>query len=418
VRFALVEGRLREVVVVSVSDQAGMLVSGPAGVYLVGTGTTGVAQTFTALGMGYALVMLLAAATYRIPAPNWRPRGWIPPDERDSAGKMISTHSVAIDEAMKTPQFWLLWVVLCFNVTAGIGILGTAKTMMGEIFGAPLNEIVTSGFTSTYAQMTSIFNMLGRFFWASASDYLGRKRTYTIFFVAGSALYLVLPVTAAGVARAPSLVWLVVFYAATMLIFTMYGGGFATIPAYLADLFGTKYVGGIHGRLMTAWSTAGILGPLVLTSLRERARLKAIEELASRVAPSAFEQAFGAPVDQLPALVAQNTVSLASLMELAPPGTVNPTSTLYNSTMYLMAGLLGVALAANWLIKPPPPSARLTPAGQRPAGELPRAAQDQRPGQTLPGWQGLSIMQGGARRRARLDRARQFGLSPAFGCFR
>jgi MFS family permease len=352
VRFAQVAGREIEVVVVGPNDQAGMLQPAATGVYVVGTGRTGVAEAFVALGLGYALLMLAAAVSYRIPAPGWKPAGWQPSDERASAGKMISTHSVAINEAMKTPQFWLLWVVLCFNVTAGIGILGTAKTMMSEIFGAPLSATVTFGFTSTYAQMTSVFNMLGRFFWASLSDYLGRKRVYTIFFVAGVALYLLLPLTAAGVARAPSHAWLVLFYVATMLIFTMYGGGFATIPAYLADLFGTKFVGGIHGRLLTAWSTAGILGPLLLTSLRERARLAAIRRLAAQVQPEDFETAFGSPLSQLDSLVSQNTVTIANLMELAPSGTVNPTSMLYNSTMYVMAGLLVLALLANWLIRP------------------------------------------------------------------
>src|SRR6185436_859005 len=97
----------------------------------------------------------------------------------------------------------------------------------------------------------------------------------------------------------PSLVWLIVFYAVTMIIFTMYGGGFATIPAYLADLFGTRFVGGIHGRLLTAWSVAGVLGPWTLTWFRERSIQSAIRQLVAQIDPARFREAFGAPAEQL-----------------------------------------------------------------------------------------------------------------------
>ena len=163
----------------------------------------------------------------------------------------------------------------------------------------------------------------------------------------------------------PAAIWLVYFYAATMIIFTMYGGGFATIPAYLADMFGTRYVGGIHGRLLTAWSVAGVFGPLAITSLRERSIDTAIHDLAARVEPERFRQAFGAGVDQLDTLVAQQTVTIAKLMEIAPPGTVDPTPSLYNLTMYLMAALLAIALVANALMKPV--AARHHMAGEAPA---------------------------------------------------
>ena len=351
-RFASLAGELREVVVVGANDVSQMLMPGPEGVYLVGTGTTGVAATFLALGAIYLAVMLLAAFSYRIPAPGWKPEGWRPPEERDAARKMISRNDVGIDQALKTPQFYLLWVVLCFNVTAGIGVLGVAKTMMTEIFGTTLPGIVDGTFAATYVLMISVFNMGGRFFWASVSDYLGRKTTYTIFFVLGTLLYLSIPYTARQAAVSSAAFWLVFFYVATLLIFTMYGGGFATIPAYLADLFGARFVGGIHGRLLTAWSTAGVLGPLAITSLRETALDRALENLARSVDPAAFAAKFGAPLEQLDELVAQKTVTIAKLMEMAPPGTLDPSSTLYNSTMFLMAGLLVVALLANAWVRP------------------------------------------------------------------
>ena len=224
--------------------------------------------------------------------------------------------------------------------------------MMTEIFGTTLPGTVDDRFAAIYVLMISVFNMVGRFVWASASDYLGRKPTYNIFFILGIALYLSIPFTAQAVSVSPSVMWLVTFYAVTMLIFTMYGGGFATIPAYLADLFGTRYVGGIHGRLLTAWSTAGVLGPEAITWFRQNALRQSINELAANVNPGTFAEKFGAPISQLSQLVEQKTVTIAKLMEICPAGTVDPSATLYNSTMYVMAALLVIALFANLLVRP------------------------------------------------------------------
>jgi Cyanate permease len=351
-RFVEQAGQRLEVVVVGANDVAGMLVRGAEGVYVVGTGSTGVAQTFLVLGLFYFVIMLIAAFSYRVPPEGWLPAGWTPPKEDPQHKKLITTRHVDIDEALKTPQFYQLWLVLCMNVSAGIGVLGVASTMMSEIFGTTLPNIVDGAFAATYVSMISVFNMLGRFLWASSSDYIGRKNTYWIFFALGILLYLSVPFAANQVSVQPSVVWLVLFYGATMLIFTMYGGGFATIPAYLADVFGTKFVGGIHGRLLTAWSMAGVVGPLAITSLRESASLRAIADLASKVDPVAFAQRFGAPLEQLDQLVAAQTVTIARLMELAPSGTVDPTPGLYNSTMYLMAALLAVGLISNALMRP------------------------------------------------------------------
>ncbi len=345
-RLAEVAGSMREVVVVSGSEVANMIAPGAEGVYLVGTGTVGVAQAFFSLGIIYFVIMMCAAFAYRVPAEGWKPAGWEPPPEEAQSG-MITQHHVHIDQALKTPQFYQLWIVLCFNVTAGIGVLAVAKTMMTEIFGTTLPNIVDFGFASTYVLMISLFNMVGRFIWASASDYLGRRNTYWIFFTLGILLYCSIPYTAQQVSINPGVVWLVYFYAATMIIFTMYGGGFATIPAYLADIFGTRYVGGIHGRLLTAWSSAGVFGPLAITSLREISVNRAINDLISKIDPAAFQEKFGAGVEQAEQLVAAKTVTITKLMEIAPAGTIDPTPGLYNSTMYLMAVLLFIALVAN-----------------------------------------------------------------------
>ena len=350
-RLVEIAGELREVVVVGANDLAGMYAPGPEGVYLVGTGTVGVAQAFFTLGAIYFVIMLCAAFGYRIPREGWKPAGWEPPAE-DKLKSMITQHHVHIDEALKTRQFYQLWVILCFNVTAGIGVLGVAKTMMSEIFGSTLPHIVDAAFASTYVLMISLFNMIGRIFWASSSDYIGRRNTYWIFFTLGIILYCSIPYTAQQVSVNPSVVWLVYFYAATMLIFTMYGGGFATIPAYLADIFGTKYVGGIHGRLLTAWASAGVFGPLAITSLREISVKNAIHDLVGKIDPTTFQEKFGAGVNQLDQLVTAKTVTINKLMEIAPSGTVDPTSGLYNTTMYLMAVVLFVALIMNATMRP------------------------------------------------------------------
>jgi MFS family permease len=361
-RYAEVSGTLREVIVAGPADVRSMAIPGPEGVYVVGTGASGVAETFLVIGVIYLVVMLLAAFSYRLPAPGWQPAGWTPPAAGDQK-HLISNHDVDIDEALRTPQFYQLWIVLCFNVTAGIGVLGVARTMITEIFGTTLPQIVDAAFAATYVVMISVFNMIGRFFWASSSDYIGRRNTYWIFFVLGILLYLSVPFTAQQVSADPAVVWLVYFYAATMIIFTMYGGGFATIPAYLADIFGAKYVGGIHGRLLTAWSTAGVLGPLAITSLRQNAVTQAIHDLMQNIDAATFAAHFGAPVSQLDLLVEQKTVTIASLMQIASPGTVDPTSSLYNSTMYLMAALLAVALVSNALMRPVDPKHHIRDSG-------------------------------------------------------
>ncbi|WP_271273259.1 OFA family MFS transporter [Aliamphritea hakodatensis] len=346
-RFAEVAGNKVEVVVASAADMAKVPVPGPEGVYAVGTGDTGAASVFITLGVVYFIIMMIAAFSYRVPAKGWQPEGWTPPTGDESAKKMISDNHVHIDQAIKTPQFYRLWIMLCLNVTAGIGVIGVAKTMMTEIFGSTLPGIVDAGFAATYVLMISVFNMVGRFFWASMSDVIGRKNTYHCFFLLGMLLYVSIPFVATQVSVSPSVMWLVLFYGATMVIFTMYGGGFATIPAYLADVFGTLHVGGIHGRLLTAWSTAGVLGPFAITYLRQQSVDNAISDLAAKVDPAVFLQTFGAGIGQLQSLVEAKTVTIAKLMAVAPPGTLDPTSSLYNSTMYAMAALLVVAFVAN-----------------------------------------------------------------------
>ncbi len=351
-RFVEMAGDKVEVVVATAKDMANMPLPGPEGVYIVGSGSTGAASVFLTLGIVYFVVMVIAAFSFRVPPADWKPAGWNPDPNKKAAKSLISQNHVHIDQALKTPQFYQLWIMLCFNVTAGIGVIGVAKTMVTDIFGPSLPSIVDAGFAATYVLMISVFNMAGRFFWSSMSDYIGRQTTYSIFFMLGALLYLSIPFIAMQASINPAVMWLILFYAVTMLIFTMYGGGFATIPAYLADIFGTLHVGGIHGRLLTAWSVAGILGPVLLTHLREQSIYKAIHNLTNTVDPNVFLSRFGAPITELDTLIQTSTVSIASLMEIVPAGTMDPTPSLYNTTMYVMASLLIVALISNRMMRP------------------------------------------------------------------
>jgi MFS family permease len=352
VRYAETATGKMEVIVASAADVAPFGSDLLPGIYAVGTGDTGTFMTFLTLGVSYLIVMLIASFCYRVPAEGWLPEGWSPPSGEKAKG-MISQNDVGISRATSTPQFILLWIVLCMNVTAGIGVIGVAKTMIGEIFGPSLSAEAREGFFFVnYVAMISVFNMVGRFFWASISDWIGRKPTYTIFFVLGCALYLSIPWAAANAGASTMSASFIGFYAATMIIFTMYGGGFATIPAYLADLFGSKYVGAIHGRLLTAWSTAGVLGPLAIAKLRDSSISNSISDLVQKIEPAAFLEKFGAPIEKLDELVKAKTVTVQKLMEIAPEGTIDPTPSLYNTTMYTMAALLVIGFIANAFVKP------------------------------------------------------------------
>lgn len=218
--------------------------------------SVGVAGAFMALGVIYFLAMSFGAWIVRLPPEGWSPEGWSPEDRDED--EMITDRVVDPDEALKTPQFYLLWAVLCLNVTAGIGVLGQASAMSQEMFPGQITATAAAGFVG----LLSLFNMGGRFAWSTASDYMGRKATYTTFFVLGAALYALVPTTG-------DMGSVVLFVAAYAIILSMYGGGFATIPAYLNDLFGSKYVGAIHGRLLTAWSAAGVFGPVLVNYIRE-----------------------------------------------------------------------------------------------------------------------------------------------------
>ena len=237
----------------------GAMIGGPLANQLMAhfkaAGQPSIPYTFMTMGALYFLFMMFGVFTIRIPREGWKPEGW---SGINKASALISTHNVDVNHAWRTPQFWLLWIVLFCNVTAGIGILEQASPMIQDLFKGSVGATAAVGFVG----LLSIFNMAGRFFWASVSDYIGRKATYFCFFTIGAILYFLLPFTSADHLNSVPL-----FVLIAVLLLSMYGGGFATIPAYLKDLFGSYNVSAIHGRLLTAWSVAGIVGPLIVNGI-------------------------------------------------------------------------------------------------------------------------------------------------------
>ena len=225
----------------------------------IGKGATaaGVGQTFLVMGLIYAVFMSMGWLLIRVPPDGWRPAGWTPPTEGVLAGRF----DVSARNAIRTPQFWLLWVVLCFNVTAGIGILERAAPIWTDFFPDALSPGALAAAAAGFVALLSLANMTGRILWSSTSDFVGRKNMYRVYLGVGALLYLTLMLTANS---SPAL-----FLICSMLILSFYGGGFATVPAYLRDLFGTYQVGAIHGRLLTAWSVAGVLGPLIVNAIAD-----------------------------------------------------------------------------------------------------------------------------------------------------
>lgn len=283
----------------------GAMIASPLSVNLMNlfksASSVGVAETFLAMGVIYFLFMMFGVFTVRVPAPGWKPIGYNPEINKIQHA-LITSANVDADSAIKTPQFWLIFAVLMLNVTAGIGVLGQAAVMIQEMFSVAAvgeSKAVTVAAAAGFVGLLSLFNMLGRFFWSSTSDKIGRKNTYSIFFLLGAVLYIAIP----SFGNMGSTALFIITFG---IIISMYGGGFATVPAYLKDMFGVMQVGAIHGRLLVAWSLAALFGPTLINYLR------------------AYQI---------------ETVKL-------------PPAEAYSFTMYIMAGLLLIGWVCNLLVKP------------------------------------------------------------------
>ena len=244
---------------------------------LFGTESMGIAKTFLVCGLGYAVFMSVGWLLVRVPRDDWKPSGWTP--EPLTEGSIVTGGQVSAINAIKTPQFWLLWIVLCFNVTAGIGILEKASPIYQDFFPAPAAAAaVLTAAAAGYVAMLSLANMLGRIGWSSLSDKIGRKNVYRMYLGVGALLYLTITLVQNSNK--------IVFIACTLLILSFYGAGFATVPAYLRDLFGPYQVGAIHGRLLTAWSVAGILGPIMVNAIADS------QQAAGKDGPALYTMSF------------------------------------------------------------------------------------------------------------------------------
>lgn len=259
-------------------------------------GGSALAWLFITLGVVYFLIMMLGVANVRVPPEGWRPTGFDP--AQVAARPLVTTADVSAGNAIRTPQFWLLWTVLACNVTAGIGILEQASPMIQDFFrGAGGKSTVAVSAAAGFVGVLSLFNMAGRFVWSSTSDAVGRKPMYAVYLGGGIVLYTLLATVGKNETA--------LFVLLAGLILSFYGGGFATVPAYLRDLFGTYQVGAIHGRLLTAWSLAGVAGPLIVNR---------------------FLDAQG------------------------KPGTL--TASAYSPALFTMVGILALGFVANLLIRP------------------------------------------------------------------
>jgi MFS family permease len=294
----------------------GAFIASPLSVWLMAKFNTathvGVMETFVIMGAIYFCFMMVGATIVRIPAPGWKPQGYVVPLQ---AEKLITRNDVYVYDALKTPQFWLIWWVLCLNVTAGIGVLGQASAMSQEMFPGVITPVAAAGLVG----LMSLFNMGGRFCWASLSDIIGRRNTYFCFFLIGFVLYITVPY-AGGIGS------VALFAFCFCIIISMYGGSFSTVPAYLRDMFGTRYVGAIHGMLLTAWSAAGIFGPVLVNYIRE------------------YNVTHGVPKAQA-----------------------------YNTTMYIMAGLLVIGFICNFFVKAV--NSRFHMTADHPADAVPAGSQ-------------------------------------------
>lgn len=356
-RFVEIAGQAKEVVLATAQDIKAFGVEGLSeGLYMLGTGSTGSGETLVTLGAGYLAVMLASALMYRIPYPGYKVATADAPAKAAEVPKpdnpLITKHNVHVDDVMKTPQFWQIWVTFCGLATSGMGLIAVASGMMKDIFAGALPEIVTTTFLSGFIMALSVANLGGRVLWAGASDVIGRKRMFTAYTAVSVPLYLSIPFCVDHVVASPDPLYLSMFYASTMGIFSFFGACYSTSPAYEADLFGTKFVGAVHGRMLTASTVGAMAGPVGISYMRKQAEESAIQDLASKVDPSIFVREFGAPVSELPSLIAAKSVNIHQLLTHCPVGTVDPTPFLYNNAMYAAAGLLCVSAAANALIRP------------------------------------------------------------------
>jgi MFS family permease len=352
-QFAKVGGELQEVVYATAADLSKLPYDGLAeGFYLVGSGNTGVAASLAAIGAIYTTMVLGSSMLMKRPPAGYIPQGYTPPPaSADGTGA-----NVHVDTVLKTPQFWLLFTTSTLLATGGMGLMSVAKPMIQNVFTDAMPALVTTSFASAYLMAMAAGNLAGRLGWAAVSDKIGRRNTFHMYTLGAIPIFGSLPflinqcVTDPTGPLAP--MYLAAFCGSTVAAISIMGGVFAVLPAYEADLYGPKYVGAIHGRFLLAATVSTIVGPGLLLTLRKIAEADALKDLLSKVDPSVFADKFGLDLSQAQVLIEAKTLTISKLMTIMPPGTIDPSPFLYNNTMYTMAGLVSVAAALHFMVRP------------------------------------------------------------------
>ena len=325
-----------------------------AGVYVVNSGSTGVAETLGTMGLFYGLSMASLAFVFKLPKSS--------PVTAPNA--QVTSFNISLENAMKSPQFWIMYAAFGFSITGSYGILSSGKLMMSESFGNTLHNVVTPAFSAYFVSAMSGANLGGRLFWTNLSDYVakakggdpffGRRLTYSLMFGISIPAYLSMVWAIHSCAESPSVLPLVVYSTALFTVLANFGGTAALRPAMIGDLYGLKHVGVLAARQLSVVLPAAYAGPRLVTYFRESAVHDAIQDLSTKVDDAQFSAAFGASKDQLDTLIEKKTVTVARLMEMAPAGTQDPTPFVYDHSMYVMASLMGLAYVSNLLLRPLP----------------------------------------------------------------
>ena len=353
--LAQVGGELQEVVVATAESLKVMPGVVEGGVYVVGTGSTGLSATFLTLSGGYTALMLLGALGQRLP------RAFVEASfakkSEGAGGDAATPPYVPVDTFCTLPQFWLLSAGIFGNAITGITLISCAKTLMSECYSPAYPLLVDGAFAGSFVAGMSLANLGGRLFWPSVSDAIGRRNTFLTFGALGVPILATMPSIAAAAAAAggTDTMPLYAFIGSTMALTTCYGGLLGVFPPYLADIAGQKNVASIYGRVLASWACAALIGPKLMTYFRSTAMDEQLAKLAAQVDPTKFEAAFGAPVDELVTLTAAKAVTIPKLLELLPPGTPDPSYLLYDTTMYSLSGVVGMAFVANALVRPVDP---------------------------------------------------------------
>lgn len=336
-----------------------------SGVYAIGAGDTGVSKAMATLGVFYGGLGALGSRFMQIPHPDWKPENAsVAQDGKEN--EAVESNNIGLPASYvttNTRQFPLMWMSVFGNATGGLALLSSSKLMLTDVFAGVAPNVITPAFSTGYVSALGIGMALGRFGWSTISDVLGRQNTYALFGlgipIVGMAPYLCHTVVRVGTEGGDIMPYLMTFYGGSVLAITFYGGIFSVLPAYIADTFGQKHAGAIHGKALTAWAAASVAGPMGLASLRAYSYENAMQDLLQTVeahdGASSFESSFGVQLSDTEAidkLINAKTLTIEKLMTIAPPGTIDPTPFLYDTTCYIAAGLMGVAAMSNLVIKP------------------------------------------------------------------